>query len=176
MPVKFQLVNTYDEQPWWIEVYLFDEVENLADVQQKLVKEGLELSLINPAFVPSALVLQFAATKALHAQSSQSLKCHSVYSELLYMLYPSTNMRQAFKTFGISPEAKSIVVVNYHCSSCNEASIKTLFKGKEIELSELPKYADEEKIKKLYGIGPEEIKISTLEQSLITRLVGKDYL
>lgn len=119
MPTRFSLDNTFDDSTWWIDVYLFTNVENLKEIQGKLVKGGLELSLLTPEYIPSPLVLQFATTNALHAKATNSLKCHSVFSEMLYMLYPSTNMRQAFQTLGISTKISSLIVINYHCSSCN---------------------------------------------------------
>lgn len=117
---RYSLDNTVDDEQWWIEIFLFTNVENLKEIQDKLTKEGLTVSLLTTTYIPSPLVLKFAATNALHAKANGTLKCHSVFSELLYMLYPTTNMRQAFKTMGLSAnETKSLIAINYHCSSVN---------------------------------------------------------
>jgi hypothetical protein len=105
-------------QSWWIDVYLFSQVENLEQIHARLTGEGgLELSLLDPRKVSSTVVLQLAATHALHTHYNKQLKCHSVYSELLYILYPSHNMRQAFVTFGAPKNGSDLLLVNFHCSS-----------------------------------------------------------
>lgn len=45
-----------------------------------------------------------------------------------------------------------------------------------MDISELSNHCDINKIKDLYGITEDETKVSTLEQSIITRLIAKDYL
>lgn len=114
MPQRFDL--PVGDKIEWIDVYLFTDVTNAKDIRNRL-SSGLELSIITTDYIPSAFVLQITAIKALFAKANDSLKCHSVYSELIFMLYPTTNMKQAFATFGINDSSTSMIVINYSCSS-----------------------------------------------------------
>src|SRR3990167_2646862 len=118
--MRLELVNTTEDQsPWWIDIFLFKDVLNTTELHKKLIN-GLEMSIINASLVPSASVIQFASQKVLHSQANKTLKCRSVFSELLYILHPTTNMKQAFTTFGLSKgDTQPILVVLFHSSPFN---------------------------------------------------------
>jgi tRNA threonylcarbamoyladenosine modification (KEOPS) complex Cgi121 subunit len=58
-------------------------------------------------------VLQVAVFKALHSRATNTLKCRNIYSEILYNLHPSFNMREAFKVFGVNPEQNNVIILQF---------------------------------------------------------------
>jgi hypothetical protein len=56
-----------------------------------------------------------------------------------------------------------------------DEDIRQLVQGQEIDLSQLSNLADINAIKKLYNINEKEAAVSTLEDSVISRIIGRDH-
>ncbi|KAJ1675408.1 hypothetical protein EV182_001329 [Spiromyces aspiralis] len=76
--------------------------------QDPLVKD---MAIVDASKVIDEFHLILAINRALHADSRGNLKTTNIYSEVLYMLSPTKNIRDAFKNFGISESTTSAIVI-----------------------------------------------------------------
>ncbi|CAB3987432.1 Hypothetical predicted protein, partial [Paramuricea clavata] len=84
-----QVLELYPE--YSISVTLFDNVSNMSELREMLVKGKLEAALVNATMVPDIFAVFLAANKAVHLSESSKTKTRNVYSEILFNLSPSNN-------------------------------------------------------------------------------------
>ena len=143
-----QVLELYPE--YSVSVTLFDNVSNMSELKEMLVKGKLEAALVNATMVPDVFAVLLAANKAVHLSESGKIKTRNVFSEILYNLSPSSNISDSLKTFGLNEKEPVLVVVVINKGEANKMnSVIPLIKGEQMSLTKLQSIADENKIKKV---------------------------
>lgn len=194
---RIQLLPNSEEA--WMDVWYYKQVSNLDDVKTS-VQKGVELCLLNPQMIPSLKVVQVAVFKALHSKSNNTMKCRNVYSEILFNLHPGFNMRDAFKIFGADPSSGNTIILRFPFSSIpqvrlvflkstmykihnlkfmisfiQEITVETLVQGTLEPITNIGQDFDKQSAIALYNISPEEQSISSVEDSIVCRVAGKEF-
>ncbi|KYR00720.1 hypothetical protein DLAC_02760 [Tieghemostelium lacteum] len=114
-------------------IILYQNVSNTDEIMSKLLKGELEYSIINCKAIFDHRQLLFAATKVLSIQHSSKLSTHNVHSELIYLLSPTTNMKDSIKKFGLQADDKQFYIAIFNSTSEKLNDIKSLVKGDQVE-------------------------------------------
>ena len=157
-------------------VYLYKDIENIEEVHQKLINKELPCCIVKSDLVLDLFQLAVAANKAALNEKYGQMVTRSLFTEIIFCLSPSKNISQSLSTFGISNDALSILVLLVHNEEEKEHMQKLVFesiKGERIPVSRLSKFSNLLSIKKTYKVGEEELKVSSLLDSIISRISDK---
>ncbi|XP_035841045.1 EKC/KEOPS complex subunit TPRKB isoform X2 [Helianthus annuus] len=136
-----------------------------------------EVALLNASLIPDIFPVLAAAHKTLVAKSRDSLTTRTLHSELVYNYSGSKHISESLKRCGISDSTTYILVARFGALEEEEmTAMKTLIKGKEIDLEELEGKANKPQIQKHYKITGVELGISTLGDAITCRIAARDAL
>nr|XP_046235569.1 EKC/KEOPS complex subunit TPRKB [Scatophagus argus] len=157
---------------------LFKEVKNAAELRQSAMAGKINGALINPTMLVNSFQVLVAANKAVNLQKNGKMKTRSLYSEIIFNLSPTNNISEAFKRFGISDGDESVLVVLVHNEDESQllSDIAAMVNGQQVPVEDVPSLSDQEKIKKLYKVTPQEEKCGTLLDAVICRMATKDVM
>ncbi|CAG01171.1 unnamed protein product, partial [Tetraodon nigroviridis] len=157
---------------------LFKDVKNAAELRQNAVSGKISAALIKPAMVVNGFQVLVAANRAVSLQKTGKMKTRSLYSEIIFSLSPTNNISEAFKRFGISDGDDSVLVVLVHGGDEPQllSDIKTMVDGEQVPVEDISLLTDQERIKKLYKVTPQEEKCGTLLDAVVCRMAIKDAL
>ncbi|XP_035834776.1 EKC/KEOPS complex subunit TPRKB isoform X1 [Helianthus annuus] len=132
-----------------------------------------EVALLNASLIPDIFPVLAAAHKTLVAKSRDSLTTRTLHSELVYNYSGSKHISESLKRCGISDSTTYILVARFGALEEEEmTAMKTLIKGKEIDLEELEGKANKPQIQKHYKITGVELGISTLGDAITCRIAA----
>ncbi|KAJ0984095.1 hypothetical protein J5N97_002451 [Dioscorea zingiberensis] len=157
---------------------LFTDVSNSEELLN-LIQEGKlepEVALLNASLIPDVFPILAAAHKALLDKSRESLKTHTLHSELIYNYSGSKHITESLKRCGISDNTTYILAARFSASHDEMKNVVKLIKGTEIDLEELEARADHARIKKHYKISSQELEISTIPDAITCRIAARDAL
>ncbi|CAL7941300.1 unnamed protein product [Xylocopa violacea] len=159
-------------------LYLFKDVQNSDEIRKKVMSGELSCSIIKAAIIVDPLQIIVAANKAAINAKTNRLTTKSLYTEVLFNLSISKNILRALTEFGIHDNDKNILVVLIHKEHEKLMSkiIKDSIKGEKIPISRLAEFKDLELIEKMYKIEKDELNISTLTNSVVSRISCKDFI
>lgn len=159
-------------------VKLYKNVQNAAELRQKIMKGEVEASLIKPAMIVSTFQLLVATNRAIRALKRKSMTTRSVYAEIIFNLSPTKSITDSLKRFGLGDDDQHILAVvldeSDDCTLIDK--LNTQIKGEIGMLEEINKLTDEEKIKNIYKIKDCETQNGNIEDSVISRMACKDFL
>ena len=75
-----------------LDLVLFRDVTNSAELHRMMLSNSLQCALINPALVPSLKVIQLAATRAIASFKAGAMLTRNPHTELLLHLSASRNV------------------------------------------------------------------------------------
>ncbi|XP_014205326.1 EKC/KEOPS complex subunit Tprkb [Copidosoma floridanum] len=158
-----------------LSVHLFSNVQNIEEIHEKLMTKELACCIIKAQLVLDPFQIAVAANKAALNEKYKQLITRTLYTEVIYCLSTSKNISQSLTTFGISNEVKDIVVVQIYDTSEKKALEKLIdsVKGQRVPVSKLPEFSNVDLIKKTYKIDNEELKVSSLLDSVVSRISDK---
>ena len=161
-----------------IVVFLFVDVSNSAELQQQLTEGALDpaCALFNASLVPSVFTVLQAAAKAAHSSDRQSLRTRSVHSEIVFNLAGSRHIGPSLAKFGIATGCPSVFLVLFDPGEEAIRRAPELVRGRSVALDELGSVSDREAIKVAYKISDNELRESSLEQAVATRIAARDLL
>lgn len=133
-----------------------------------------EATVFDGELVMDLFPLSVAANKALTSNVRQKMVTRSLHSELLHNLSGSKHIIESLRRFGISPQSNRILIARFNASEEDLGRIRDMIKGEEVQLDMLPEFANVDKIKKLYGIGPEETEARYIVESILIKMATKD--
>ncbi|XP_035834779.1 EKC/KEOPS complex subunit TPRKB isoform X2 [Helianthus annuus] len=131
-----------------------------------------EVALLNASLIPDIFPVLAAAHKTLVAKSRDSLTTRTLHSELVYNYSGSKHISESLKRCGISDSTTYILVARFGALEEEMTAMKTLIKGKEIDLEELEGKANKPQIQKHYKITGVELGISTLGDAITCRIAA----
>ncbi|KAK1414469.1 hypothetical protein QVD17_30213 [Tagetes erecta] len=157
---------------------LFTDVANSKELLEQMQAGTLEpeVALLNASLIPDIFPVLAAAHKTLVAKSRDSLTTRTLHSELVYNYSGSKHISESLKRCGISDITTYVLVARFGASEDEMTSMKTLIKGKEIDLEELEVRANKPQILKHYKITGVELDISTLGDAITCRIAARDAL
>ncbi|XP_017878959.1 EKC/KEOPS complex subunit TPRKB-like [Ceratina calcarata] len=157
---------------------LFKDVENSDEIRRKVMNGELTCSVVKAALVADPLQAIVAANKAAVNAKVNQLTTKSIYTEVLFNLSISKNISRALKEFGINDNDKNILIVLIHEKNekLMEKMIVDSIKGERVSISKLSEFTDYELIKKVYKIEKDELNVSSLTNSVVSRISCKDFI
>lgn len=151
-----------------IDIKLFSNVTNTPELRKKVMSGTLQCCLVNPKLILDPFQVIIAANKALTVENRTT---KTVFTEILFNLSISKNITQSLQRFGVTDESKDVLVITV---DDNESKTVSEIEGDEVDLKELEEIQDLNAIKKIYKIGPNEEKNTTLLDSVVSRIATKD--
>ncbi|XP_065199026.1 EKC/KEOPS complex subunit TPRKB-like [Sycon ciliatum] len=155
---------------------LFENVRNISEVRQDVIGGRCSAALVSPQMVVGSRQVTVAACKAAHCHATNSMKTRSINTELIYWLSPTTSISNSLKHFGSTDQDTSLlaVVIDDAETSAEAEAVFKRIDGDLVPLERLAELSDRGAIEKHFQITPKELSFSSLEDSVITRAVGKE--
>ncbi|XP_021925219.1 EKC/KEOPS complex subunit Tprkb-like [Zootermopsis nevadensis] len=117
-----------------------------------------------------------AANKAVISKMQDKMTTKTLHTEILYNLSTSRNITQSLMKFGVGESDKNMLVgVIEESGEDRTDNVLSHFKGIISPIEELPKFSDTALIKKTYKIKDSELAVSTLTDSVVTRIATRDF-
>lgn len=159
-----------------LSLFLLKDVQNAAEIKEMVVKGKLDCCVVKPCLISHPFQIVVAANKAVVSKMQDKMTTRTLSTEILYNLSLSRNITQSLIKFGVGESDKNVLVIIIEESGEN-ATDRTLshFKGVVCPIEELPKFSDEVLIKKTYKIKDAELAVSSLTDSIVTRIVTRDF-
>lgn len=100
----------------------------------------------------------------------------NVFTEIVYNFAATRNISKSLERFGLSATTTDLLIIVPNPVETDVESIRTAVDGTEIMPPErgLKQVSDLDQIRKVYGILPEEEKITPLVDSIVTRIACRD--
>lgn len=159
-----------------LSVYLYQNVKNIEEIHKKLLSKEISCCIVKANLVLDPFQIAIAANKAVLNEKYGQMVTRSLYTEVIYCLSRTKNISQSLATFGISSDAKDILVIFIHNPEDKEFTEKLVFdciNGERIPISKLPEFSDLKLIKSTYKIDEQELKVSSLLDSIVSRISDK---
>lgn len=160
-----------------ISLYLLTDIKNTIELRKKILSGELKCCILKASMIVDPFQVVVGVNKAVLRQLNNKLITRSLFTEILYCISSSTNISQSLAKFGINDNDKNIIVAIVHSKNEHdefEDNIRPQIDGQLTPMSQLKNYSDIELIKKTYKIDKEELKVSSLADSIVSR-IGADY-
>lgn len=160
-----------------VTIFLYRDVQNISDIKQKLFSGEIQCCIIKANLIYSPNIVVSAANKSAMMDSQNTLTTKSIYTEMLYNLSPSRNITDSLMKFGIDEKHKHIVVafINNVEDAAPFDNVLNAINGEQIHINKLHEYSDLTLIKKVYKLSETELLVSSLEDSVLSKLSIKDF-
>ncbi|MPC56913.1 EKC/KEOPS complex subunit Tprkb [Portunus trituberculatus] len=120
-----------------------------------------------------------AANRAVRAQALGKMATRSLYTEVIFNLSTKKNIMNALKTFGMGEEDKEVLAVVLGTEEEVEDKVTKItqqINGKVVDTSELADLTQEARVQELYKVTPEELKVGSLLEAVVSRMACRDFL
>lgn len=172
-------VSLDPETEMFCTLYLFENVQNSNEIRRKVMNNELSCSVIKASLIVDPFQIIITANKtAINAKMNQ-ITTKNIYTELLFNLSTSKNISRTLIEFGISDNDKNILIVllcKENDKKLISETIMNVVKGKKISISRLSEFTDFDLIKKIYKIEEDELNVSNLIDSIVSRISCKDFM
>lgn len=158
---------------------LFTEVQNSHELMQLVISGNLKCGLLRVPTIMDVFQVTVAANKAALNEKNGKLVTRTVYTEMLYSLSISKNITQSLQTFGSVENDAEILVALIDDPESRESQLENIVqavKGKQTSLSELKSYSKIDEIKMLYKIDDVELGVSSMIDSIASRISVRDFI
>ncbi|OMO63234.1 hypothetical protein COLO4_32658 [Corchorus olitorius] len=157
---------------------LFVDVTNSKELLDSMQAGTLdpEVAFLNASLIPDVFPVLAAAHKTLISKSRESLTTRTLHSELVYNYSGSKHITESFKRCGISETSSYVLAARFNASPDEMKAVEKLINGKEIDLEELERRADQAQILKHYKISSPELGVSNLADAIVCRIAARDAL
>ncbi|XP_078044386.1 EKC/KEOPS complex subunit TPRKB [Augochlora pura] len=167
------------ETEMYCTIHLFTNVQNSNEIRSKVMNGELCCSVIKAALIADPFQIAVAANKAVVNEKMKQLTTKNLYTELLFNLSISKNISRSLLEFGIHDRDKNILIALIHKKDEGVTMSKTIMdtvKGEVTPISRLSEYSDHSLIKKTYKIDKDELDVSNLSDSVVSRISCKDFI
>ncbi|PNF16950.1 EKC/KEOPS complex subunit Tprkb [Cryptotermes secundus] len=159
-----------------LSLFLLKDVQNAAEIREMVTKGTLHCCVIKPCLIVHPFQIVIAANKAVISKMQDRMTTRTLSTEILYNLSISRNITQSLMKFGIGESDKTMLVSIIEEAGENRSEIiLSHFKGVLCPIEELCNFSDEVLIKMAYKIKDSELEVSSLTDSIITRIVTSDF-
>jgi tRNA threonylcarbamoyladenosine modification (KEOPS) complex Cgi121 subunit len=159
-----------------LSLFLLKDVQNAAEIKEMVLKGTLDCCIVKPCLILHPFQIVVASNKAVLSKMQDKMTTRTLSTEILYNLSLSRNITQSLIKFGVGESDKNMLVIIIEESGEDGTdSILSHFKGVVCSIEELPKFSDEVLIKKTYKVKDTELAVSSLTDSIVTRIVTRDF-
>lgn len=158
---------------------LYTNVTNIAEVRKKVMTGALHCCIVKASLVVDTLQVIVAANKAALNAKHNQLITKSVYTEILFCLSTSKNITRSLCEFGISDDDKHILVILLHKPGEDLpmlTEIQNSVEGERVPVSKIQEFTDINLVKKTYKISDNELHVSSLVKSIVSRISCKEFM
>ncbi|VDH94337.1 EKC/KEOPS complex subunit TPRKB-like [Mytilus galloprovincialis] len=160
-----------------ISLALFRNVENAKEVRQNVMNGTFEAALLKPSMICDPFQVIVAANRAIHLNRQNKMITKNVHSEILFCLSPTKNISDSFRKFGLADNETSVmVVVADDIDGSTMSAICKCVKGELSDAQDVIHLTETKLIQKIYKIPDEELVVSKLLDSIVSRISSKDVL
>lgn len=167
------------ETEMYCTIHLFRNVQNSNEIRSKVMNGELCCSVIKATLIADPFQILVAANRAVVNEKTSQLTTKSLYTELLFNLSISKNISRSLIEFGINDQDKNMLIALIHQKNEEKTLSKTILdtvKGEPTPISRLPEYSDHSLIKKTYKVDKDELAVSNLTDSIVSRISCKDFI
>lgn len=133
----------------------------------------LPCCVIKASLVVDPLQVAVAANKAALREKRSKLLTKSIFTEILYAMSTSSKITDSLLKFGIHDNDKNILIALVHRADEKEKLEKEVLpqiSGDKIPISRINEFTDESRVKKIYNVEKDELSVSSLLYSVISRI------
>lgn len=157
--------------------YLYEDISNMKEIKDQVMKGSLKAAVVNPVLIYHIDQLIFAAHKCIYSHNNVQLKTKSIYTELLYDLFPTRSIRDALKNFGTQDDATAAIFVVFRSENQKlKNGLESQVVGNLVSLDRIAELRDVAAIRKLYKIPSEVAGEETVLNSILTKMAAKELL
>jgi tRNA threonylcarbamoyladenosine modification (KEOPS) complex Cgi121 subunit len=151
---------------------LFSEVTNAAELKAAL--PHFDCALMSTELLASIQHVLCAANRALFNEFRGERKTKTIYSDLIYYLSPTTNIKDSLQRWGIHLDSTSVLAVSF--SEEGLAQVCKAVEGRQEPIRKLSEFSDLKKVAEAFEVGDEELQSDlSLTAAVYTRIALKDY-
>ncbi|XP_053593639.1 EKC/KEOPS complex subunit Tprkb-like isoform X2 [Microplitis demolitor] len=161
----------------YLTLYLYKDVKNMPDIRKKILSGELECCVLKAALVADSFQVAVAANKAVLREKAGTLVTKSLFTEIIFAMSSSSNISLSLTKFGVNDNDRDILVALIHHENDRESVAEKILRfvdGQKTPISQLDKVTDVKLVRKIYKIEDEELKVSSLVDSIVSR-IGGDY-
>eukprot|EP00045_Choanoeca_perplexa_P003637 m.32412 g.32412 ORF g.32412 m.32412 type:complete len:172 (-) comp12148_c0_seq2:1086-1601(-) len=155
-------------------VALFVNVKNAKELKTAVIEQKLPAALINPSLVADVFLLRLAAMEAASAEESNSMKTRSVYTEIIFQLSPSKQIKHALETIGIQDDSTALLLLTFE-DDAKAQELCAMVEGSLVSPVQLQDLADLAAIRKAFKVQPAEEKMGSIVDAIATRMALKQH-
>lgn len=162
----------------FVSLYLFINVVNTNEIRKKVMSGELKCCVLKAGLIVDPFQVIVAANKAVVNEKFGKLTTRSIFAEILFNLSLSKNITQSLTKFGIDDKEMNVIVAVVHEVNDAEELSKDVIaavKGERIPVSRLKEFTDISAVRKTYKIDESELKVSTIVDSVVSRINTKDF-
>ncbi|KAK7086477.1 hypothetical protein SK128_016010 [Halocaridina rubra] len=158
------------------QLLLYRNIENAAAVRQLIMKGQVEASLIKPDMLVDAFQVLVAANKAVRSLNAKKMTTRSVFAEIIYNLSTTKKISDSLTSFGLGDSDTDILAVLLDPDVEEKTKkLKSQIEGEIFPLDQLSTLTNQSKVIEYYKITPEELSISSLLDSVVSRMACKEF-
>ncbi|XP_071450688.1 EKC/KEOPS complex subunit TPRKB-like [Hetaerina americana] len=156
---------------------LFRRVRNAKQLKEMVVAGELKCCMIKPSLILDPFQVAVAAHKAVLNENDQRMTTRSVFTEVIYNLSVSKNISQSLNKFGISDDDENVLVVAIQRGDDGSiCDILPSVAGELCSMEDLTSVRELPSIKKVYNVRDEELSISSMLDSVVSRIAAKEFV
>lgn len=153
---------------------LMCNVKNTKDVRNKVIAGTIECCIMKPSLILDPFQVVVAANKAIVSEHANKLASKTLYTELLFNLSFSKSIAPTLAKFGVEETDTQFIVAVFNSDTNNIDKVLNEIEGEEKDMSYLQNFTDENLIKTTYKITDDEVTVSSLLSSVVSRIASKD--
>ena len=157
-----------------ISLALVCNVKNTKDVRNKVIAGTIECCIMKPSLILDPFQIVVAANKAVVSEHANKCSSKTLYTEVLYNLSFSRSIAPSLAKFGVEETDTQFIVAVFNSDNNNIDKVLAEIDGEEKDMSYLKNFTDENLIKTTYKIKDDELIISSLLSSVVSRIASKD--
>eukprot|EP00029_Vermamoeba_vermiformis_P003216 TRINITY_DN13602_c0_g1_i3.p1 TRINITY_DN13602_c0_g1~~TRINITY_DN13602_c0_g1_i3.p1 ORF type:complete len:179 (+),score=41.85 TRINITY_DN13602_c0_g1_i3:340-876(+) len=159
-----------------LSLFLFEDVQNIAEIKNLLVNKQIRFGLINADYIAGDFQILVAATHALSAEKNKIMKTHDIHAELVYKLAGDKNIAASLRKFGLTSNTmKHLIVVVFDADDARVQEIRKLVRGTELSPALIGQHANMTAIRAHFkDISETELNTNSLLTALVSRIAVND--
>mmetsp|Transcript_32504 Transcript_32504/g.32237 ORF Transcript_32504/g.32237 Transcript_32504/m.32237 type:complete len:168 (-) Transcript_32504:27-530(-) len=166
MEFTFEL---FPEYTLYLQLYI--NLTNSSELRANV--RNFECAFINPSLITSVKHILVAANRAISGVKTNTKKTDSIYSDLVYYLSPSSNIRGTLSQFGIQDSSTSIIIACFEPHTLH--TMDSAIQGSKDSLDNLASFTNFKEIQSIFKISDSELSIDhSFTNAVSSRIALKD--
>ena len=155
-----------------LHIALFSGVTNAADLKAAI--PNLDCALMSTDLICSVQHILCAANRALHNEFRGEKKTRNLYTDLIYYLSPTTNIKESLQKWGVHEDSRNLLAVSFSVEGMQQ--VQSAVQGVQEPIHRLSEYCDFRAIQAAFEISDGELELDrSLTAAVYSRIALKDY-